>query len=457
MKYVDDVQKAIDFIERNLLEPVELSRIAEEALLSQAQLYRVFYALTGHPVKDYVRKRKMSKAADQLKHTDRTVTDIAEECGFESYHSFAKAFKKLVGLTPSDYRISPAYFSFEPIQLRSKLSYMGDSDISAQFPDVKVTRLYPCAMYTYLHEADAEAGMEESAWRIAMERIGSVLHDEPLAGKLRIFGNNVDLTASSKFGYRISVLPENENDERGRLLDQSGLFERERFAGGLYAMVKTAALRPELVQRSWDRLLAEWIPHSAFELGEPPYFEQFHSCGGTITKMSLYLPLERQLRPDCIEMVTLPEAPALYARGAGCMAQIDAERQMIAWCERIAADRRGWQGVYYISYAYGQDAAQESSYWWENGIIGADMGWNGCGLLDTKRLHAGLYACCVTKAYGTLTGILDKMHRWIEVHRAIRPDTGRQWFAAYHTVEGTDIERDSVVKVYIPIKEAMIV
>ncbi|MDF2652139.1 MAG: hypothetical protein K0Q73_7944 [Paenibacillus sp.] len=55
MNYVECVQRAIEYIEEHLDEELNLSSIAEEAFISVAQLYRVFYALTGHPVKDYIR------------------------------------------------------------------------------------------------------------------------------------------------------------------------------------------------------------------------------------------------------------------------------------------------------------------------------------------------------------------------------------------------------------------
>ncbi|MDF2719445.1 MAG: hypothetical protein K0R28_6370, partial [Paenibacillus sp.] len=62
------------------------------------------------------------------------------------------------------------------------------------------------------------------------------------------------------------------------------------------------------------------------------------------------------------------------------------------------------------------------------------------------------YALCVSKTYGLLTGVLDKMYRWIATSDDYRLDEERQWFAEYHAFDGMNAERDAIVKVYIPVK-----
>jgi AraC-like DNA-binding protein len=121
---------------RSLISP----SIAEEAYISVAQLYRVFYALTGHPVKEYIRKRRISAAANHLRNSKRTVEELAWNSGFESYYSFAKVFKKIVGLTPAAYRNAEIFFSFEPIRLYEQIAYKEDKEQTELFPDVKVTK-----------------------------------------------------------------------------------------------------------------------------------------------------------------------------------------------------------------------------------------------------------------------------------------------------------------------------
>lgn len=64
------VQRAIDFVEDHLTEPLALEEIAGVAAMSLPNLYRLFHSITGHPVKEYIRKRRISEAASCLRNTD---------------------------------------------------------------------------------------------------------------------------------------------------------------------------------------------------------------------------------------------------------------------------------------------------------------------------------------------------------------------------------------------------
>ncbi|WP_135554671.1 helix-turn-helix domain-containing protein [Paenibacillus cymbidii] len=443
MEHVESVQRAIDHIEAHLGEELELARLAEASYTSVAQLYRLFYALTGHPVKEYIRKRRMSVAANHLRNSNVSVEELAWAYGFESYHSFAKVFKKIVGLTPAAYRQAELFFSFEPIRLREQVAYWEDREQSARFPDVSVIRLLPMNVYACLHVAQQEEGMERDAFRSVSDKLAA--SGVSPAANSRIFGHNVDLPdepEQRRYGYRILVAL-----EQGSIADET--FAAEMFPGGLYAVRKMAAQADhETIQAGWDRLLAEWLPKSTFDLGPHQYIEEFIAYRGRLTRMHLFLPVQRRTFHEPIEVVERPEALVCFCRGNGSDAQRLAERQLIEWHERHAGRRnRSTDERYYMSYAYG---AKGDDYWWENGIIlpGAD---SGPPDIASKRFGAGTYVCCITKTYGLLTGVLERMYRWIAASGKYRLDDERQWFAEYRVRPGMDVERDASVTIWIPI------
>lgn len=450
MSYVESVQKAIDYIEEHLSDEMDLSRLAEESYASVAQLYRMFYALTGHPVKDYIRKRRISVAASHLRNSNRKVEELAWDSGFESYHSFAKVFKKIVGLTPAAYRSADIYFSFEPVRLHDRVAYVEEKEQAELFPDVKVIRFMPGKVYAYLHVSEREEGIENEAFRLAYERLSVIAANEaPKAegqGKMRIFGRNVDLPDAdgrTRCGYQVLVVSDEEP-----MPDEA--FTEEPFEGGLYAVRKVAASPPKLVQDSWNRLVSEWLPKSAFEIGEHPYMEEFIAYGGKVTRMHLYLPVQRKLVHEPIEIVCLAGARAYFCRGYGAEAQKAAEQRLIDWYERQGSDWQTGESRYYMSFSYGISGDTED-YWWENGILTPALEPAAPERLEEKRIGSGTYACCVTKAYGLLTGVLEKMHRWIAATGSYRLDEERHWFAEYHASPGMNVERDAVVRIYIPI------
>lgn len=106
MDYSAEVQKAIDSIEDNLYDDIKLSDIAKKSHLSEFYFHRLFHKVTGETVMGYVRKRRLSKAALDLKNTELTVLDIAVKYQFSCGESFARAFKKMYGITPYEYRKS---------------------------------------------------------------------------------------------------------------------------------------------------------------------------------------------------------------------------------------------------------------------------------------------------------------------------------------------------------------
>jgi len=71
-------------LEQNIADDLNVERLAQAGRLSRTQLYREFYSSTGHSVKEYVRKRRLSKALALMKHTDMPLMQIAYECGFST-------------------------------------------------------------------------------------------------------------------------------------------------------------------------------------------------------------------------------------------------------------------------------------------------------------------------------------------------------------------------------------
>lgn len=106
MSYYINLQKAIDYIEDNLEGKIELEQIAKVAGYSVPHFYRVFGAIVGCSVKEYVRRRKLSKAVFDVVTSKRSITEIAFEHGFESHEVFTRTFKLAYGAPPSSFRMA---------------------------------------------------------------------------------------------------------------------------------------------------------------------------------------------------------------------------------------------------------------------------------------------------------------------------------------------------------------
>jgi AraC family transcriptional regulator len=104
MDYRHQIQKALSFIEQNLKQRISLDELADVANYSAWHFHRVFYAVTGQTVGEYVRGRRMTEACKELVFTPRSIKTLAFEYQFESQAAFTRAFKSFFGMTPGAMR-----------------------------------------------------------------------------------------------------------------------------------------------------------------------------------------------------------------------------------------------------------------------------------------------------------------------------------------------------------------
>lgn len=118
MDYYDSISRAIDYVELHLKENLSLHDIAAQAYLSVSHFYRIFPAMTGCTVGQYIRRRRLSEAVYSLRGGKR-ILDIALEYQFESQESFSRAFKAMFNITPGKYRENPILIPlYHPARLR---------------------------------------------------------------------------------------------------------------------------------------------------------------------------------------------------------------------------------------------------------------------------------------------------------------------------------------------------
>jgi AraC family transcriptional regulator len=96
------VQALIDYLQEGEAELGE--PLASKAHYSRFHAHRVFQRATGETPGEFRRRLLLEKAAYQLSRSERSVTDIAFDMGFEALESFTRAFRKAFKLSPSHYR-----------------------------------------------------------------------------------------------------------------------------------------------------------------------------------------------------------------------------------------------------------------------------------------------------------------------------------------------------------------
>ena len=100
------VGDAIAHIETHFTEKITLDELAEKSHLSKRHFSRIFQECIGRPPIDHLMHVRCQKAAGLLKGTNRTITDIAFDCGFSDSNYFTRCFRKTMSQTPKQYRES---------------------------------------------------------------------------------------------------------------------------------------------------------------------------------------------------------------------------------------------------------------------------------------------------------------------------------------------------------------
>jgi len=102
--YQARIENACRFLEDRLDEDTPLEEIAKAAHFSPFHFHRLFRGLTGETVRGYTRRLRLERAAHRLVHSDEDILPIALDLGYGSHEAFTRAFKKQLGLTPTEYR-----------------------------------------------------------------------------------------------------------------------------------------------------------------------------------------------------------------------------------------------------------------------------------------------------------------------------------------------------------------
>lgn len=104
-RYEARVKAALDYIHDHLDQPLDLTDVAGASHFSPYHFHRIFRALIGETLNEYIRRQRMELAAKMLAYEhDYSITDIAFQCGYSSSSNFSKTFSAYFGCSPTEVR-----------------------------------------------------------------------------------------------------------------------------------------------------------------------------------------------------------------------------------------------------------------------------------------------------------------------------------------------------------------
>ena len=105
-KYEQAILSTLIHIQTHLEGDLSLDVLAERVGFSAYHFHRIFHEVLGEPVKEYIRRLRVERAAYRLKISEETILKIALNAGFKTHESFTRAFQRQFGITPSQFRSS---------------------------------------------------------------------------------------------------------------------------------------------------------------------------------------------------------------------------------------------------------------------------------------------------------------------------------------------------------------
>lgn len=130
MDWTESLRRAVDFMEKKLLENITPDEVAKSVCISPFYLERGFKVMTGFSIGEYIRNRRLYLSALDILSGNEKVIDIALKYGYDTPESFTKAFSRFHGISPLQLRKEPYKLrTFLPLKIKVIIQGGNDMDI----------------------------------------------------------------------------------------------------------------------------------------------------------------------------------------------------------------------------------------------------------------------------------------------------------------------------------------
>lgn len=259
MDWATGIQRALDYIESHLTDgELDYGDIARQAACSSFYFQRIFGALCGMSLGEYIRARRLTLAGRELAAGDTKVLDTALKYGYESPESFARAFARFHGVTPSEAKRDGSRLrSFSPLSVQ--LTLKGGTIMDYKIVDKPgFTILEKVERHTI---ADGEnLNTIPDFWTRAktggvVEKLLALASDKTYTLGV-CYGNQP--TDDKTFDYSIAVPA-----DPGAPIPEG--FRRTDIPARTWAMFDCTGPMPDAIQQLWHRIITEFFPGSSYE------------------------------------------------------------------------------------------------------------------------------------------------------------------------------------------------
>ncbi|MER5961914.1 AraC family transcriptional regulator [Streptomyces sp. NPDC002057] len=283
---LERLNQALDHIEERLggdLDPAELARIATT---SEYHFRRLFSALAGMPLSEYVRRRRLTVAGAEVLAGERTLLEIAVRHGYGSGEAFARAFRAVHGVGPGEARRTGAALRSQP-RISFRLVVEGNSTMRYRVVEKKDLRVVGRrARVPLVHEGEnpAIAAHIRSLGQETIARLARLSDQEPRGVVSAVVHLSDSREEGAELDYWHAVVSDAEVPEEFEVLD---------VPAGTWAVFENEGPYPRALQYLWRDIFTQWFPSNPYASRPGPEFMSIHPAEDWSTaRTELWIPVE---------------------------------------------------------------------------------------------------------------------------------------------------------------------
>lgn len=293
-KYIERINKVIDYIEVNLANDIQLDDLARIACLSKYHFHRIFYSFTDEPLYSFVTRLRTERSAALLLTQNKSITDIAFSCGFNDSATFARAFKSQFQMSASEWKKKKNSKIHQ--DYKTKASYIVNMNIGQKkiIEPLKVEDKHLSAMcIAYIRHTGSYAGdsmLFQSLYKELMKwAVPAGIVNYPETKDIVIYHDSMSITENDKLRISVGItIPENTKvtGKIGSLCISQGRYISCRFE-----------VRNDEYGKAWTQVFRNILPQRGLQPDDGYCFELYppncYNKENDTTTVDIYVPIKR--------------------------------------------------------------------------------------------------------------------------------------------------------------------
>lgn len=252
MEYEKSLQKALEYLEENLYEDINLDQLAQAAGYSKYHFLRIFKEVLQMTPAEYVRRRRITESVRDIADTKEPISRIGYKHGFNSKENFTRAFQSEHHILPSQYRAVDNSLKLLHRAKPDKEGFHLKSGILAG-PEILEIRPFSATVYKSDEMDPTMFWNKYNCGGFSGKLSGGDVQTD--------YGFSVWNFEENRLEYYVGILTEYAHG------DLTGTVQI-KVDGGLYAVFNTPPADKytfvNTIRRTWDYIMQEWIPQSGY-------------------------------------------------------------------------------------------------------------------------------------------------------------------------------------------------